>query len=206
VETVSKLAFYPTFAVGHSMGVRSACAFAHLKPEWVRGLILIDLGFSGAAGGGLGDELGTFIKILPTDFATREEARKFMEENCPDPAIAQYLMAVSKRDGNGRTVFPFDHAALIATIEAAKNTSVRKWVQELASRGMPILVLRGMNSLVWSHEEFEKEKQSLAAWPSVVFEELEGAGHGLPFEKRAWFVERLRKFAAQHLLQPMDSD
>src|SRR5947209_288573 len=35
VETLQSLNFHPTWIVGHSMGVRTACAVAHLKPEWV---------------------------------------------------------------------------------------------------------------------------------------------------------------------------
>jgi len=197
-DLTEKLNFYPTFVVGHSMGVRSACAFAHLKPTWIKGLVVVDLGFSGAAGGGLGDDLGNFIKILPTEFPSREEARVFMAANCPDPAIAQYLLAVSQRDADGQTFFPFDHAALLATIEAAKNTSVRQWVKELGAASIPILILRGVKSLVWSHEEFLKEKENFRLHPSVHFEEVEGTGHGLPYEKRSWFIDRLKKFAREN--------
>jgi pimeloyl-ACP methyl ester carboxylesterase len=94
--------------------------------------------------------------------------------------------------------FPFDKSALIQTIHAARDASVRTWVQETASRGMPILVLRGANSLVWSHEEFVAERTHFAGYPSVVFEEVQGAGHGLPFEQRVAFLKRLREFLGHY--------
>jgi pimeloyl-ACP methyl ester carboxylesterase len=194
IETLESLDFHPTWIVGHSMGVRSACAAAHLKSQWVKGLILIDLGFSGPAGGGLGDGLAHFLRILPHEFESRAQARLFMQENCPDPAIAQYLMAVSVQSTKGAVSFPFDHAALIKTIEAVRDTSVRTWVQELASRGMPILVLRGAESGVWNHDDFEAERAHFKSFPSIVFEEFPGAGHGLPFEKRSEFVARVIDF------------
>jgi len=195
VETMQALRFHPAWIVGHSMGVRTACAAAHLKPDWVRGLVLIDLGFTGVAGGGLGEGLASFIRKLPPRFVSRPEARDFMARECPDPAIAQYLMAVSvTHPSDGSVSFPFDHAALIATITAARDASVRVWVRELAERGMPILVLRGERSLVWSHEEFEAERKLLEKFPNVRFEEFAGAGHGLPFEKRPEFVARLKTF------------
>jgi pimeloyl-ACP methyl ester carboxylesterase len=128
VETLETLDFHPTWVVGHSMGVRTAVACAHLKPDWVRGLILVDLGFSGVAGGGLGENLAMFLRKLPTGFSTREEARNFMTAFCPDPSMAQYLIAVSVRGADGQISFPFDHAALIQTITAARDTSVRTWV------------------------------------------------------------------------------
>jgi pimeloyl-ACP methyl ester carboxylesterase len=194
VDTLDQLQFHPTWILGHSMGVRSACAAAHLKSDWVRGLILVDLGFSGPAGGGLGEGLASFLKVLPMEFTDRNEARAFMQAHCPDPSIVQYLLAVSMRTNEGRLTFPFDKAALIKTIQAARDSSVRTWVRALGERGMPILVLRGGNSLVWSRGDFETERELFADLPSIVFEEFPGAGHGLPFEKRLEFVGRIDQF------------
>jgi pimeloyl-ACP methyl ester carboxylesterase len=192
IDTMGARGFHPAWIIGHSMGVRSACAAAHLKPEWVKGLILIDLGFSGPAGGGLGDTLATFLNVLPMHFESRAAARAFMEQNCPDPAIAQYLMAVSVQTPSGLT-FPFDKGALIQMIHAARDASVRTWVRSLAERGMPILVLRGATSTVWSHDQFLQEKESFKDCPSVEFIEMEKTGHGLPFERRVEFVALVKK-------------
>ncbi len=201
IETLDETGFHPAWLIGHSMGVRTACAAAHLRPDWIKGLVLIDLGLSGPAGGGLGNSLGNFLKILPMEFNSRAEARTFMDQNCPDPSIGQYLMAVSVRaptpGAPERITFPFDRAALIQTIHAARDSSVRTWVKDLASQGMPILVLRGAQSLVWSKDDFENEKAHFANAPSVHFEEIEGAGHGLPFEKRTEFARRLTQFIDQ---------
>jgi esterase len=192
IETLERLAFHPTWLVGHSMGVRTAAAAAHLSPEFVKGLILVDLGFSGVAGGGLGENLAQFLRMLPQEFPSREEARAFMTIHCPDPSIAQYLMAVSVRGPEGHLTFPFDHAALIQTIQAARDVSVRGWVRELGSRGMPMIILRGEKSLVWSHEEFLKEKETFQDLKSIQFIEVPNAGHGLPFEQRPTFVNIIK--------------
>ncbi len=185
IDTLAAAAHHPTWIMAHSMGVRSACAAAFLKPNWIQGLCLIDLGFHGPAGGGLGDTLGTFITQLPQSFENREQAREYIRSNCPDTAIGQYLMAVSVVDPVTRGVtFPFDHSAMIATIQAARTASVRDWIESLAKGGMPILALRGETSTVWSREDFEKERARFAHLPSVQFTEIAGTGHGLPFEKR----------------------
>ncbi len=202
IETMEQESFHPAWLVGHSMGVRTACAAAHLKPEWVRGLVLVDLGFSGPAGGGLGQGLATFLRKLPLHFASREEARQFMSEQCPDPSIAQYLMAVSVRAADGTIGFPFEHSALIQTIEATAQISVRPWIRAQGERGMPILVLRGAESLVWSREDFEGERKYFADVPSIQFMEIEGAGHGLPFEQRMRFCEVVRGFVAKSVAGP----
>lgn len=194
IETLEKLEFHPAWLVGHSMGVRTACATAHLKPEWIRGLVLIDLGLSGPAGGGLGDDLARFLVKLPLSFPSRPEARDFMDRECPDPSMGQYLMAVSVTEPDGTLRFPFDKQALIHTLEAVRDTSVRGWLRELGARGMPILLLRGAQSRVWSREDYVREMQAFADLPSVEFQEVPGTGHGLPFEKRAEFIARLLEF------------
>jgi pimeloyl-ACP methyl ester carboxylesterase len=198
IETLEDLEFHPTWIVGHSMGVRSAMACAHLKPEWVKGLILVDLGFSGVAGGGLGENLARFIRVLPREFSSRDEARSFMEQHCPDPSMAQYLMAVSVREPEtGRIHFPFDHAALIQTIYAARDVSIRHWVREVGQKNIPILILRGANSLVWTHEEFLNEQRAFSDLPSIQFIEFENAGHGLPFEQRQRFIQLIEETVLQ---------
>ena len=201
IETLEEAHFYPSWILGHSMGVRTAVAFAHLKPKWTEGLILVDLGLSGLAGGGLGEGLANFLKKLPKKFQSREEARLFMSENCPDPSIAQYLMAVSVKTPQNEVIFPFDHDALIQTTHAAREVSIRNWVRDLGSQGMPILVLRGALSKVWTHEEFETEKASFADLKSVVFHEVDNAGHGLPFEQRLTFVELIKEFIQKSSVQ-----
>ncbi|MCM2278230.1 MAG: alpha/beta hydrolase [Oligoflexia bacterium] len=194
VETLDAQDFHPAWLIGHSMGVRSACAAAHLRPDWVQGLILIDLGFSGPAGGGLGERLAAFLEILPQSFPTRTEAREFMTRNAPDPSMGQYLMAVATMEPDGRLIFPFDKESLLKTLRVAGDTSVRDWVRELGKRGMPILALRGALSQVWSRADFEAERALFSDLPSVRFQEIEGTGHGLPFDKRTEFLRTLEDF------------
>jgi pimeloyl-ACP methyl ester carboxylesterase len=201
VETMRAKHFHPAYVVGHSMGVRTAAATAHLAPKWVRGLVLVDLGFYGPAGGGLGDTLARFLEDVPLSFASRQEAKDYMAVNCPDAAIGQYLMAVLSiqppAPGQPWT-FPFDRDALIATIDAVKNFDFRPWIREAASRGIAVLALRGETSSVWSHEDFEAERERFADMPLVEFEEFRGTGHGLPFDKRMEFLARLRRFVTEH--------
>lgn len=196
IDTCIPLGFTPAWVIGHSMGVRTACGYAKLNPEGTTGLILVDLGFSGVAGGGIGDLLYTFLGHLPNEFNSRSEARAFLENHCPDASIAQYLLAVSVPNLKTGTVsFPFDHESLLKTIEASRNHPTREWLLEFArTTGKPVHVLRGANSRVFSKIEFEKEKAAFHGISNVQFHEVPGAGHGLPFEKRVEFVGMIRKW------------
>jgi pimeloyl-ACP methyl ester carboxylesterase len=200
IETLEEDGFYPSFFVGHSMGVRTAVAAAHLRPEYCRGLILVDLSFQGMAGGGFGAAFEAFLKRIEPLYASREEARARLSVDCPDPSILQYLMAVAEIAHDGTLRFPFEPAALLETIQSVKDFSVRPWVEDFARTGKPVLVLRGAISRVWTHQEFEQEAQRLSPYRNVVFEEFEGAGHGLPFEKRSEFVDRVRRFCSPQKL------
>jgi esterase len=198
IETMEATGFHPAWVVGHSMGARTACAVAQLRPDRVNGLVLIDLGFIGLAGGGFGESLSKLLKNLPMEFDSRPEARTYLAEHSPDPAISQYLLAVSQlvdpAQPSGRLRFPFDREALLETISSARQISLREWVHDFGRAGFPVLVLRGGESKVWSKSDFEIEKRLAEKYPNIVFEEMPGAGHGLPFEKRREFTERLRRF------------
>jgi N-formylmaleamate deformylase len=182
--------------IGHSMGVRTATALAHLRPDLVQGLILVDLGFSGPAGGGLGAPLYEFLKKIPMHFASRADARTYLETNCPDASIGQYLMAVATPQAPGVSdiTFPFDREALLKTLESAETSSIRDWMPGILNHGIRILALRGETSRVWSAEDFEREKAFFHGLIRISFETFSGTGHGLPFEKRAAFLERVQAF------------
>lgn len=194
IETLEANDFHPAYFVGHSMGVRTAVAAAHLRHDFCQGLVLVDLSFQGVAGGGFGAAFEAFMRRIEPSYPSREEARARLSENCPDPSILQYLMAVAEISADGTLRFPFDPAALLETIESVKDFSVRPWVEHFARTGKPVLVLRGAVSRVWTHEEFIEEARKFSGYPNVQFEEFEGAGHGLPFEKRHEFVARVRNF------------
>ena len=198
VETMAAKNFHPAWVIGHSMGARTACAVSKLKPEWVAGLVIIDLGFQGLAGGGFGENLSKLLRSLPMRFEKRDEAKAYLQKYSPDPVISMYLMAVSRPEDpknlSGAIYFPFDREALLSAVESARNTSLRPWIKTLGENGVPTLILRGAISRIWSHEDYLTEKKMFEPYPSVQFEEFEGAGHGLPFEKRKEFVARIRDF------------
>ncbi len=210
IETLEAKAFAPTWCVGHSMGVRSALALAHLQPQLVRGLILVDLGLSGWIGGSLGLKLAHFLKQLPPTFPSKESAKQTLFSLTPDPAIARYLAAtllpVASLPGGVNTpppsgpqpvFFPFSLPALMATIEAAEGLSLLPWVEAAASAGVPLLFLRGATSSVWSAADYQADQAACRHLPLVQFREVADTGHGLPFEKRAEFCRLILEWTSK---------
>jgi pimeloyl-ACP methyl ester carboxylesterase len=218
LQTVEDLGIEKFFLIGHSMGVRTALAVAHLEPKKIAGLIAVDIGITSDWGGGIGLPLATFLQNLPKTFLSRTELKDYVFKQCPDPAIAQYLTAVAKKvltsevdqipdDGpvvlNAKEVisttdpevwiFPFDHEALVKTIYDANAAPLGEWVMQIVNAGVPATFLRGANSKVWSKVDYEAQRKEYVH-PLLHFEEWENCGHGLPFEQRARFVEFIRNF------------
>lgn len=205
------------YIIGHSMGVRSGLATASsilnaskdstsgIRSELrkiFKGFISVDIGLQSKWGGGIGEPLANFIRALPETFSDRKTLRDYCFAHCPDPAIAQYLTAVAKKTSDadptipGSTetwVFPFEHEALVQTILQADEAPIENWVSEICDAGIPFLALRGENSRVWLKDDYEKQRLALAH-PNLVFEEWADCGHGLPFEQRQKFIERVRDF------------
>jgi pimeloyl-ACP methyl ester carboxylesterase len=182
--------------IGHSMGVRTALALAKEAPSRVAGVIAVDIGITSNWGGGMGAPLAKFIQRLPESFPDRSSLKAYLHAHCPDPAMAQYLSAVAIASSSGTESwsFPFDHNALILTIDQAHEAPLESWVSEILKAQVPIHLLRGMNSKVWLKQEYEAQKKSLSH-PLLHFEEWENCGHGLPFEQRNRFVEYVRTSA-----------
>ena len=193
VDTMEAQNFYPAWVLGHSMGVRSALGLAHLRPAWVQGLILVDLGLSGGAGGGLGDPLAEFLFELPPEFPSATELQNYLTTHSPDVSIGRYLAAVAKPNSKGIWQFPFDQPALIHTIEGSQDFSGRRLLEEYAQHAKPVLVLRGADSQVWHRADFEAERAYFASFPQIRFLEVDGTGHGLPFEKRRLLADLVRE-------------
>lgn len=190
------------FIIGHSMGVRSGLATAAsiLNSNsplrfLFKGFISVDIGLQSKWGGGIGEPLANFIRALPETFPDRASMRDYLFKNCPDQAIAQYLSAVARKVGDTPEtwVFPFNHEALVQTIYQADEAPIEQWVRMIAEAGISFLALRGANSKVWLKEDYENQKKSLSH-PNIVFEEWQDCGHGLPFEQRPKFIERIREF------------
>ncbi len=191
-ETLHSIGVNKCILVGHSMGVRTALAFAKLEPSKVEKLIAVDIGISSEWGGGIGLPLANFLQNLPTSFSNRTDLRNYLFKECPDESIAQYLSAVSKKisDDPETWIFPFNHQALVQTIHQANEAPLGDWLNEILDQGIQTTFLRGERSKVWLKDDYEAQRK-IYHHPLLEFQEWENCGHGLPFEQRARFIEFL---------------
>jgi pimeloyl-ACP methyl ester carboxylesterase len=215
VEMLDFLKIQKCFLIGHSMGVRTAMAVATLIPNRIQGFIAVDIGITNNWGGGIGEPLAAFMEQLPRTFPNKTELRDYLFSHCPDPAIAQYLSAVAKKreislDANGPSTpsasaeewsFPFEHEALVETIHQADQAPLETWLIDILDAGVKTLFLHGAQSQVWLKPDYDSQKSYFLSLPSpwnarglLTFEDWENCGHGLPFEQRVRFIERVKAF------------
>jgi pimeloyl-ACP methyl ester carboxylesterase len=97
--------------------------------------------------------------------------------------------------------FPFDHESLVETIQQADKAPLEQWVIDILNAGVKMLFLRGANSKVWLKADYDAQSifflSQSPPWSNngkLTFEEWENCGHGLPFEQRARFIERVKSF------------
>lgn len=200
--------------IGHSMGVRTALATTALfttalaekkiTHARIKSVIAVDLGVSQQWGGGMGLPLAQFLKNLPEEFPSRKSLQEYVLSQCPDSSIARYLIAVSYAVPNSTVYrFPFLHQALVKTIEEAHHSPMEDWVKQAQAQGISLLFLQGKNSKVWSETDYLQQKQRLegafAFGSRTIFESWPDCGHGLPFEKREAFVERVDRWVTDQV-------
>ena len=200
IETVETFEFTNCWLIGHSMGSRSALAFAHLRPDLLKGLILVELGLEEKNFPHFADKwerITHFLANLPVHFASRKEASDFLEQNCPDSSFIAYILATAKLNQpkfNPKITLALNPQSLIETIKQASTFSFEPLLEEIIIQGIPILLLRGAKSQVWSVENFQHLQTRFSLYPHVSFKQFSQAGHGLPFEFPKAFLSQIKDF------------
>jgi pimeloyl-ACP methyl ester carboxylesterase len=152
----------PTVLVGNSMGGSVALHYAIVRPERVRGLVLLSPGGAGANG----QELQAVASAF--DFHTRAEAVRFLERIF-HPVPLPFRLAAHELPGLV--------SQRRAVREIIASLTSRPWYppEALAALAMPIL-------LVWGKDERLLPPASLAWYrqhlpPHAVIEEPDGVAH-----------------------------
>lgn len=188
--------------VGHSMGARNAMVFAHLFSHKVQTLTLEDMGPENNQSAL--DYYKRLLDFIPTPFASKEAVKVFFDSVFVKQFPAKEPMAVlstflqanleeqSEGLSQGKYDWKFSKKAIFEIVE--KGNSRDLWV-ETSSFKMPVLVIRGENSHVFSREVFEKMQLVNSNIRGV---EISGASHWVHYEKSEEFVACLRQFILPH--------
>ena len=180
------------FLVGHSMGGRNAVEFASRFAQRVKCLVIEDIGPEAANTGGI----EKLLSLVDTPFSSREEAKKFFDEEYPrriasNPqprVVSQFFFTNIERKPDGTYDWRFAKEAIFESLREGREED--RW-EELGGLKMPVLVVRGETSRDLPRPMFEKMLQVL---PQARGVEIQGAGHWVHFDQPEAFIRALKEF------------
>jgi esterase len=191
---LDELGWEQVVLVGHSMGARNALEFADHFSQRVKVLVLEDIGPD--ANYPAIDRINRLLSLVPTPFATREQARDFFENQYPeqiafypDPeVVSKFLLTNIVKKDDGRWDWRFAKEAILQSLREGRNED--RW-DVYRNLKMPVLVVRGEKSQDLSRPVFERMMKEL---PSARAVEVAGAGHWIHFDQTEAFIRVLKDF------------
>lgn len=193
-QIVDELGWDQFILVGHSMGGRNVLNFASRFPEYLSHLIIEDIG---AEGNPQAHEYYEYLlNLVPTPFASREEARRYFMEDFVKTAktrenvqvMANYFYSNMEEKPDGTVNWRFFPKAIIDSVRLGRQGD--RWT-EVSGLKMPTLLVRGANSKEFSRDNYEK---MLASNPMIKGVEIPGAGHWVHSDQPQAFIEAIRLF------------
>lgn len=179
--------------VGHSLGARTCMIYAHMHPERVEKMVLVDMG------AGLPQAIGKkdFSRMTetppPQDFASHAEATEYLAgilRLAPRDLLEESVVYGMRKLENGRFTWKYDPQLGGAP---QPNPEKRNWDLWEAVEGIPIptLLLHGQFSHVVSPEIAQRMAEIM---PNCQVEQVENAGHALFTDQPQKFAEHVGAF------------
>lgn len=193
-QIVDELGWDQFVLVGHSMGGRNVLNFASRFPDRLSHLVIEDIGPE--ANPRAHEYYEYLLNLVPTPFATRDEAKKYFVEDFVKNAqtrenvqiMANYFYSNMEEKPNGTVDWRFSKQGIIDSVRLGRTGD--RWA-EVESLKVPTLLVRGGNSKELSHENYEK---MLALNPMIKGVEIPGAGHWVHSDQPQAFTEALKMF------------
>ena len=173
------------------MGGRNGYVFASRRPDLVRGLVIVDTGPGQVAAGS--SRIHSFIS-LPDRLDSYEEfvARVMEYTGRPEWLVHGSLQHTIRQLPDGKWTWKYDRAIRAPDFRPQSWSSEALW-RCLEAIRCPTLVVRGANSDVFSQEVF---RRMLGTIPDCGGATVEKAGHLVPGDNPAGFLEALKPFLA----------
>lgn len=169
----------PAAIVGHSLGGRTALAFAARYPQRLRGLGIVDVGASATP-----ETIRAAVTALragygPFGSETDALAALVGPGRTPNTAMRRYARYNLRRTPDGSFTWTYDLDAAIEAVRLGRSYDFWPLLPEMRA---PTLVVRGALSKVLDHVEAARLAQAL---PRGALVELPGVGHLAPHGRPA---------------------
>jgi len=196
-ELADDLSLKKIFLAGHSMGGKTAIAFAMKWPEMLNGLLIADISpFTNEAGRNSiysehNNILSAVLSIDMTKVSTRSDAETLLSEKIESEKTRSLIMKNLQRTGNNSFSWKINAESLLKNLDKIMTGVERRQDYNHQITGFPVIFLKGENSDYIPPDDF---KDILMVFPAAELIEIPGAGHWINADKPEEVVKNLRKF------------
>lgn len=179
-ELVTDLKIGKFFLAGHSMGGKSAIAFALRWPEMLNGLLIADISpFVNESEKEIirSDHkkiLNTILSVDTDEISSRSEIEKKIAEKLDDENVRGFILKNLKRDEDNRFIWKLNAGALLENLDLImEGIDPSTWISQQIT-GFPVIFLRGEKSGYIPENHYPEIKR---VFPAAEFITIPGAGH-----------------------------
>jgi esterase len=198
-ELVNDLSLKKFFLAGHSMGGKTAIAFALKWPETLNGLLIADI--SPFTTLNLRDSvysqhytiLNAILSLDPEKISNRSDAVKFLSKNIPSEKERGLILKNLQRTSDNTFAWKLNAASLMKNLGKIMEGIERETDFNRQITGFPVIFLRGTNSDYIPKEDF---RDILHVFPAADIIDVEGAGHWIQVDKPDEVEKYIRKLLA----------
>ncbi|HEX2967879.1 MAG TPA: alpha/beta fold hydrolase [Bacteroidales bacterium] len=195
-ELVTSLSISKFFLAGHSMGGKTAIAFALKWPEMLEGLLVADIS-PFRSDDRTGSEHSYHEKILNamrsldlSQINSREEADSELKKAGLSLKIRGFVLKNLRRTDNNRFEWKLNVNALLKNLNNIMRPMKRDSVLSNIITGFPVLFLKGSESDYLPPNDYP---DILSAFPAAEFIEISNAGHWLHADNPDEVIKSIRK-------------
>jgi len=195
-ELVKELALKKFFLAGHSMGGKTAIAFALRWPELLNGLLIADISPFTYEGNGHSayTQHSTILKAMMSvelhNFSSRTEVENILREQIPSDSTRGLIMKNLQRTSDNSFRWKVNAASLLNNLDKIMDGIKRQKDFNQQITGFPIIFLRGGDSDYIPEADF---KDILHVFPAADIIEVHGAGHWIQVDKPDEVIKNIKR-------------
>lgn len=198
-DILDELGWDEIHLIGHSMGGRNALEFAKYNPQYLKSLVIEDIGVNASTKAVSGIE--KLLALVPRPFENRKAAREFFTNEYPkliakNPKahdLSQYFYSNITDTPDGKADWRFDLNGVHESLREGRKEDRWDLIEELTT---PTLYIRGELSEDLPLEIFN---ETLRRNPSIKGVEIKGAGHWVHFDEPQAFIQAVNDFLTLQL-------
>jgi esterase len=192
---VSDLNLRKFYLAGHSMGGKTAVAFASRWPDKLNGLLVADISpFVTTASESIGYNqhlsiLSAMLSLNTSDIVRRDDADRMLTESISSASIRGLILKNLRRDENGKYSWKLNVRALWNNLDHIMEAVKPAEGPGQTITGFPVIFLKGSLSNYISPSDLTGIRR---IFPAADFRVINGAGHWLHSDRPEEVIQAIR--------------